>query len=81
MEGGPWLVAQFLTDGRLWRGAVWNASPDAVSELTVRVPDGMGRIRSAEHLDAHGVRTKAKVKDDRIAFPMPVHQWELVVLG
>jgi hypothetical protein len=42
VEGGAWLVPQFLSDGEQWRGAIWNASPDAVEAITVHPPAGMG---------------------------------------
>ncbi len=79
-EGWPWLVPQFLTDGTIWRGVVWNASPDAVDTITVRAPSAMPEIRTAEHVDARGRRTPATFAGDRIELASPLHQWEFVIL-
>ena len=38
VDGGPWLVPQFLRSGAIWRGAIWNAGPDEISTLHVHRP-------------------------------------------
>jgi hypothetical protein len=80
VAGGPWLVPQFLTDGSAWRGVVWNASPDALGEFTVRVPEAMGGVRAAMQITAAGGMLPACVEGDRVRTEEPVGQWEFVVL-
>jgi hypothetical protein len=80
VEGGAWLVPQFLTDGKLWRGAVWNAGPDEIEEFVVCRPHGMPQPTRAIHVDARGRRREAVVQGDRIRLTRPLHEWEFVVL-
>jgi hypothetical protein len=88
VSGGPWLVSQFFTDGqrwrgkvpRRWRGVVWNASPDAVTEITVFPPDGMASVRDAVHLDAKGNRETCDIDERTLILRCPLQQWECVVL-
>ena len=84
VEGGPWLLPQFLVDrsGKLgWRGAIWNASPDAVSALHIHRPAGMPPITAAWHLTPAGERLAAQVDRETIHLARPMHEWELVVVG
>lgn len=78
--GGPWLVPQFLTDGRLWRGVVWNASPDEIAGFEVTLPRGMPVPAAAVQVDAHGRRYNARFAGGRVILDRPMHQWEFVVL-
>jgi hypothetical protein len=80
VQGGPWLVPQFLSDTSRWRGVVWNASPDQVEEVQVRPPSAMGMFPSAVQVNARGERHDAEVQGDRIRLSRPLHQWEFVVL-
>ncbi len=36
VSGGAWLIPRFLTDGRIWRGAIWNGCQGAVREVLVQ---------------------------------------------
>jgi hypothetical protein len=81
VQGGAWLIPQFFTDGRTWRGVVWNASPDASRGFTVLPPEGMGSIARAVHCDADGAMIEAAVSGNRIETERAVHQWEFVVVG
>lgn len=81
VEGGAWLVPQFLTDGARWRAVVWNASPDAVEEIIVHLPAQMPAPRSVIQVDASGNRFQTDWCGDRIRLPRPIHQWEFVVLA
>jgi hypothetical protein len=83
VEGGAYLVPQFLTNGRLCRGAVWNASGDAVTHFVVKLPTGVGDVRTAVQVDAHGIRYQARIaggRDLTVTLPRPLCQWEFVVL-
>ncbi len=90
VEGGAWLVPQFLVSPlpvgegpgvRVWRGAIWNASPDELDTFTVQRPAGMPEIQSAWHLLPNGERLPAEIHGDQITLTRPMHQWELVVIG
>jgi hypothetical protein len=79
-EGGPWLTPQFLTDGTIWRGAVWNTSPDAIRAITLTLPEGMPVPTAAVHVDGEGQRHAAQLRDGQLQLDRPLHQWEFVVL-
>jgi len=80
VEGGAWLVPQFLTDGERWRGVVWNASPDEIDEVTVHYPADMPPPRAAVQVGSRGERTPADIRGESVRFRRPLHQWECVVL-
>ena len=80
VEGGPWLMPVFLTDGRTCRAAVWNACSDELSEFRVSAPKDFPRFRHAVHIDAHGNRYDAKLRAGKVALDRPLLQWECVVL-
>jgi hypothetical protein len=80
VEGGAWLVPQFLRDGATWRAVVWNAGPDAVEVFRIRRPAGMPPLRAAWHLTPDGNRGTATVTGDTVRLAAPLHQWELVVM-
>jgi len=80
VEGGAWLVPQFLKSGSIWRGVVWNASPDEVVAFRVHRPAGMPPIREAWHLTPTGHRQALSVEGDAVHLHHPLHQWELVVM-
>ena len=80
VDGGAWLIPQFLKDGPTWRGVVWNAGPDEVDTFRVQRPHGMPPIREAWHLTPAGKRTAAVVDGDVIRIGHALHQWEPVVL-
>ncbi len=79
VEGGAWLVAQFLMDGNTWRGVAWNAGPDEVSTLTIHRPQGMPPIRAAWQLMWTGERISGRVIEDAIYLNQPLHEWDMVV--
>ncbi|GAA1360058.1 hypothetical protein [Streptomyces beijiangensis] len=79
--GHPWLVPQALTDGTVWRLVVWNASPDAVSEFSLRLPAGMPEPGAVVQVTADGERIAARWKDGRVVTERPLGQWEFVVLS
>jgi len=80
VEGGAWLVPQFLTGGNRWRGVVWNASPDELEEFVVHRPAGMPQPKRAVHVDGRGRRHKAAVRGEKIRLTRPLYEWEFVVL-
>jgi hypothetical protein len=80
VSGAPWLVGQFLSDGERWRGVVWNASPDAVTEMGVSLPNGMSGLIEATQLDADGNRTACDFAGQRLRLYRPLHQWECIIL-
>jgi hypothetical protein len=79
VEGGAWLVPQFLSDGQAWRGAAWNAGPDEVETLRVRRPAGMPALTQAWQLSWQGERIAAKIEGDEIRLARPLFQWDAVV--
>ncbi|GEM_PF-425240 len=85
VEGGAWLIPQFLTlspnekEKSTWRGAVWNGSPDEIESFTVHCPDEMPAIQSAWHLSPRGERIPAEVRGNQIILTRPMHQWEVVI--
>ncbi len=80
VDGGAWLVPQFLKDRGTWRGVVWNAGPDEVDTFRIQRPRGMPPIVEAWHLTPAGKRLAVVVDADVIRLGHPMHQWELVVL-
>ena len=80
VEGGAWLIGQFLTDGKLWRGVVWNAGPDEIEEFAVYPPAGMGEVKSAVQVNSRGERIDAKLSGNSIRLSRPLYQWEFVVI-
>lgn len=80
VEGGPWLVPQFLRDGAEWRAVVWNASPDEVETISVHRPADMPQPSSAVQLTARGERLLARSAGERVLLAQPLSQWECVVL-
>jgi hypothetical protein len=80
VQGGAWLVPQFLAEGVHRRGVIWNASPDAVEDMTVHAPWPMSALQSAIHINARGERRQATAHGQHIHFAMPMQQWEFVVL-
>ena len=81
VEGQAYLVPQFLTNGKKWRGVVWNANADEVRSFRLHKPAGMPTIKTAVQVDAHGKRRKAKVgRGGVVELPRPLYQWEYVVV-
>ena len=81
VDGGAWLVPQFLSDGNTWRGVLWHTSPDAISRIHVRPPDAMGPVRRAVQCDAEGTMTEAAVEGNDLVLLKPLRHWEWVVLN
>ena len=81
VENPAWLIPQFLTDGRLWRGVVWNASSDEVNAFTVHFPAGMPPPENVVHIDAHATRRDVAYADGRVTLTEPLRQWEVVVFA
>ncbi|MCX4649415.1 hypothetical protein [Streptomyces sp. NBC_01446] len=81
VSGQPWLVPQALTDGRRWRLVVWNAGPDEVARLTVRLPNAMPAPTDAVQITARGERLPASYTDGTVELTRPMGQWEFVVLA
>ena len=80
VSGGPWLTPQFLTDGHVWRGVVWNGSPDAVDTFTVHWPAAMPQPSHAVHVNGQGQRADATIDGHVVRLPRPMYQYEYVVL-
>ncbi|MBN1809814.1 MAG: hypothetical protein JW909_12160 [Planctomycetes bacterium] len=80
VHGGAWLVPQFLTDGCVWRGAVWNGSADPISEFGVRLPHGMSRPERVIQADAGGARLAARMEGERLVLEKPLYTWDFVLL-
>jgi len=78
VEDAVWLIPQFLTDGKVWRGVVWNGSADAVEAFTVHFPADMPAPKSVVHIDGRGRRHEAQMAGGRIQLTRPLHQWESV---
>jgi hypothetical protein len=80
VEGGAWLIPQFMTDGEQWRGVLWNAGGDEVETLNVQLPQGMPAPRSVIQVNARGDRIAAVMDGCSVQLSTPMHQWEFVVL-
>jgi hypothetical protein len=80
ISGGPWLVPQFLTDGSLWRGVIWNTGQDAVDEMHLSLPSGMPEVRSAVQVNARAERHLARLEGERLLLAQPLQAWEFVIL-
>ncbi len=81
VEGGAWLVPQFLADDERWRGVVWNASPDELEEFSIYPPSGLGEPSSVVQVNARGERIEAQVDSNCVMLSRPVQQWEFVVVA
>jgi len=79
-DASGWLVPQFLSDGDVWRGAVWNAGPDEVTEFTLRLPADMPAPERLVHVDARARRHDARLSGERVTLTEPLRQWETVLL-
>ncbi len=81
VEGGAWLLPQFLTDGRTHRAVVWNACGDSLSRFTLHAPKDFPALATALQIDAHGkVCDDAKVGGGVVTLARPLAQWECVVM-
>lgn len=80
VSGGAWLVPQFLSDGRNWRGVIWNANVDEVSEIIVQAPAGMPPISAATQVNARGERRSVRVEGNKLHLAQSLRQWEFIVL-
>lgn len=80
IEGGAWLIPQLLKNETIWRGVIWNASPDEIESFMIHPPAGIPEIRTAWHLLPNGERIPAEIYNNQIRLSRPMHQWELVVL-
>lgn len=81
VEGGAWLVPQFLSDGKHRRTVVWNASGDELEAFEVHLPAGWPNPTNAVQIDAHGRRHPAGVSGGQVKLSRPLYQFELVVLS
>lgn len=80
VSGGAWLIPQFLTDGETGRAVIWNASPDACTRFRVTYPDNWTLPTQAVLVDADGQRHVCKMDGENVVPPVPMHQWECVIL-
>ncbi len=74
-------MPQFLTDGKTFRAAVWNAGFDPVEGFEIQPPAGWSALRMCLHFDAGGNVAELAVHGGRINLPRPLRQWELAVLA
>jgi len=81
VTGGAWLVPQFLTDGDIWRAAVWNASPDELETFTVHRPAGLPAPTAATQLTGRGDRLPAEITGNTVRLSRPLYEWECVILA
>ncbi|MFC1452397.1 hypothetical protein ACFLSJ_03525 [Verrucomicrobiota bacterium] len=80
VKGGAWLVPQFLTDGYMWRGVVWNASADSLSSITLHPPKATGMPAAAIAVHADAGREDVAFVGQELRMTKPLQQWEFVVL-
>ncbi len=80
VDGGAWLVPQFLSNSSMWRGVVWNAGPDEMDTFSIHLPTGMPPIREAWHLTPTGHRLAVSIESQALTLHHPMNQWELVVM-
>ncbi|MHC4713231.1 MAG: hypothetical protein ACYTAN_08175 [Planctomycetota bacterium] len=80
VDGGAWLFPQFLTDGKLWRGVVWNGGGDEVEAITVHTPATMPAPQEIVQVDAHGRRHDCRFENGVVGLNRPLYTWEYVLL-
>ena len=80
VEGGAWLIPQFLTDGRLFRAAVWNAGFDPVEKVELHPPGGWPKLGNGLLFGASGDVVEFPC-GGATTLPRPLRQWELAVMA
>jgi hypothetical protein len=80
VDSKGWLVPQFLTDGRKWRGVIWNGGADDVKRFDIHLPHGMKKPKHIVQVDAHGKRSESRLTGNTVKLKHPLHEWEFVVL-
>jgi hypothetical protein len=78
--GGAWLVPQFLTDGKKWRGVVWNGCADEATSFSLRLPYGMKEPEEVVQVDARRKRRPARYERGVARLKRPMYEWEFIVL-
>ena len=81
VSGHPWLVPLAMVDDTQWRMAIWNGSADAVTTLTLLIPEDMRDIEQIFVLNAAGEQCAANIQGSEIRLSLPMHSWECVILG
>lgn len=77
VEGEPWLIPQFLTDGSSFRAVVWNAGFDPVQKVTLHLPSDWPKPAKGLLFSAGGEVTEFPWADT-LSLPRPLRQWEMV---
>jgi hypothetical protein len=80
VEGGAWLIPQFLTDGRLFRAVVWNAGFDPVEKVTLRLPSGWPKLGKGLVFIASGEVTEFPCGNTTL-LPRPLRQWAMATMA
>ena len=78
VEGGAWLIPQFLTDGSVHRAVVWNAGFDAVEEIELHPPDGWPKLDKGLIFSPSGEVTEFP-RRDAVPLPRTLQQWAIAV--
>jgi hypothetical protein len=75
-----WTVPQFLTDGKLFRAAIWNAGFDSVESFELHAPTDWPELRKGLQFDARGNVTEFAASQGKIKLPHPLRQFEVAIL-
>ena len=80
VEGGAWLIPQFLTDGKIFRAVVWNAGFDPVEKVELHLPSGWPKLGKGLLFIASGEVTEFPC-GSATPLPQPLRQWALVTMA
>jgi hypothetical protein len=80
VEGEPWLIPQFLTDGSHFRAVLWNAGFDPVQKVTLHVPNGWPKLAKGLLFSASGEVTEFSCGDTP-HLPHPLRQWAVATMA
>lgn len=80
VNGGAWLIPQFMRNDTTWGAVIWNAGADSKMDIHIERPLDMTAVKEAVHCLPHGERIHYSLKGDHIHLTTPLQQWEYLVL-
>lgn len=76
----PHTLGLYLSDGREWRVAIWNASDDHCESIVLNRPASCPEFTQAWHVRENGVIESASIANDRITTNNAVRRWDMLFL-